>query len=186
MRPLPCLIALACLATAALPARAEIEPVLRICDGGLCGPTYRAKVTPPEGWVEDRKAGEAEGITVLVPRGETAGSAEVSIFVEAAPLAAGSSLDKAMREQIAAWRKRDPSTTLSPVGAVERRGDMPPFRLHRFDDSGAEEPSVGQVAWGLDRDRAGKTYLVVVNLTAKGKRLDPAAAAALGALLRGW
>lgn len=185
-RILTALALLAGLHATTMPARAEIERVLRPCSGGLCGPTYRARLVPPEGWVEDRQAGAQEGIVVLVPRGTTEASANVQIFAEAAPKPGRTSFEAAMNRQIRAWRERDPSTTLAAVGPVARASGLPPFLLHRFDDSGAEEPSVGRVAWGVDRDRDGNTYLVVVNLTAKGKALDPGAEAAFLGLLRAW
>lgn len=185
-RTMTAIALLAGLFATTMPAQAEIERVLRPCAGGLCGPTYRAKLAPPEGWVEDRQAGAREGMVILVPRGETEASANVQIFAEAAPKPGRTSFEAAMNQQIRAWRERDPSTTLAAVGPVARASGLPPFRLHRFDDSGAEKPSVGRVAWGVDRDRDGNAYLVVVNLTAQGKTLDPADETAFLALLRAW
>ena len=168
------------------PVRAEVEKHLRICEGGLCGPEYRAVIKPPEGWVEDKAAGQREGMVILLPQGETEDSAKVQIFAEAVLQPKKTSFERAMQRQIETWRKRDPSTTLRRIEPVQRRDGQPAFQLHRFEDKNAEDPSVGSVAWGIDQDRDGNRYLVVVVLTAKGTSLDASAEQAYLSVLREW
>ncbi len=55
VRRLAAAVAFFALLGAAWPASAEIEENMNQCDGKLCA-FFRASVTPPDGWVEDKAA----------------------------------------------------------------------------------------------------------------------------------
>lgn len=60
------LILMGLLATA--PAKAEIEKFMRQCDGKLCA-SFRASITIPDGWVEDKDASNYFKAQMLLPKG---------------------------------------------------------------------------------------------------------------------
>jgi hypothetical protein len=53
---------------AAAPAKAEIEKFMRLCDRKLCA-SFRASITIPDGWIEDKEARSYFKAQVLLPKG---------------------------------------------------------------------------------------------------------------------
>src|SRR5580704_9349734 len=66
-RSICCLaVALAAIGLLAVPAQAEIEKFMRDCDMKLCV-SYRASITIPEGWAENKEASRELGVQMLLP-----------------------------------------------------------------------------------------------------------------------
>ena len=60
-------------------ASAEIEKFMNMCDGKMCA-SFRASITVPEGWVEDKEASRELGVQMLLPKGKGFDEAPAKIY----------------------------------------------------------------------------------------------------------
>src|SRR5262245_54590354 len=103
------------LLVAALPlasATAQIEKVMRICEGKLC-PFFRAPIKIPDGWQDDEAASRRNNVTMLIPRGQTFGSAEAIIYVAVRVNADKEPLAKLVEREHENWKKRVPDAAIT-------------------------------------------------------------------------
>jgi hypothetical protein len=66
----------------AAPAKADIEKFMRQCDGKLCA-SFRASITIPDGWIEDKEATSYFNAQVLLPKGLDFEKAPAKIYAVA-------------------------------------------------------------------------------------------------------
>jgi len=62
-------------------ARAEVQKFLNPCGGQRLCASYQLVLTPPDGWVLDRKASVENKVQIIVPKGKTFTTAEPLIYV---------------------------------------------------------------------------------------------------------
>src|SRR5258708_18741350 len=74
-------------------ASAEVEKFMQLGDGQL-RPYFRLKFTPPEGWVQDAKASQENGVPIYVPKGTTFGDAPALIYIRVSYNSDKRSMDK--------------------------------------------------------------------------------------------
>lgn len=157
------------------PARAEVRKFVNICGRNeqgvrLC-PSFALMLTPPEGWVEDAAASKQNGVQMLVPRGQTFGSAETAIYVKVSYRAdKNQPLSDFVRTSQERWRKAVPDTTIAALPEQPRDNGKPAFLLFRYENPSRPQQAHEIVAFGLDSDKDGNDYVLTVVITGSAKK----------------
>jgi hypothetical protein len=178
-------LAVSGLLVAALPfsgAVAQIEKVIRICEGKLC-PFFRAPIKVPEGWQDDEAASRRNNVTMLIPKGKTFGSAEAIIYVAVRANADKESLAALVAREQEGWRKRVPDATITRLPDVARSDDKGAFVQYSYEAPSLKSQGFERVATTTDTDKDGNDFMVAIVVTALNKKaLDEAEPAFLSIL----
>ena len=133
---------------AAAPATAEIEKFMRHCDGKLCA-SFRASITVPEGWVEDKEASRELGVQMLLPKGQSISKRRPPRSMRWCATTRTSSRSRPLRATPTGIGKSAPRTPRSSkLPDVARQNGKPAFERHQF-----EAPKLERA--GVRDDRAG-------------------------------
>lgn len=157
------------------PARAEVRKFVTICGRNeqgvrLC-PSFALMLTPPEGWVEDAAASKQNGVQMLVPRGQTFGSAETAIYVKVSYRTdKNQPLSDFVRTSQERWRKAVPDTTIAALPEQLRDNGKPAFLLFRYENPSRPQQAHEIVAFGLDADKDGNEYVLMIVATTGAKK----------------
>jgi hypothetical protein len=185
LRALLCPLAVSGLLVAALPlsgATAQIEKVIRICEGKLC-PFFRAPIKIPEGWQDDEAASRRNNVTMLIPKGTTFGSAEAIIYVAVRVNTDKESLSTLVAREQEGWKKRVPDATITRLPDVARGDDKGAFVQYRYEAPSLKSQGFERVATTTDTDKDGNDFMVAIVVTALNKQaLDAAEPAFLSIL----
>lgn len=160
--------AVSCFGSAA-PAKAEIEKIMRVCEGEnggvkLC-PIFRPSFKGPEGWSVDSKTEAKQGIIVFVPPGKTFGNAPALIVSDARynseKLPLGEWISNSDRRWIAA--KHGSKIVELPngdLGAGKRE-----VVVRRYENPSLKGQPIELVGYFADTDKEGNSYVVRLTLT---------------------
>ncbi len=183
-----CVAAVAALLAAA-PAKADIRKIVHLCgeqgaQARLC-PSFELALTPPAGWVQDKAATRANGVQVLVPQGRTFGNAEALIYVRVSlrenreqPLA------EFVRVSQQRWRNAVPDTRIAGLADAARGAGKPPFLVFAYENPSRPQQAHERVAFGLDSDGDGNSYVLTVVMTGRSQKALERADAPYKAFLR--
>ena len=171
---------------AGLPARAEVEKVMVICGGtqALC-PWFRAGVAPPDGWAEDRAAGQRNEIVVLLPKGATLDEADIWAYARATHNPDRTPLDRVVAGDIERLKAESPGLTVTPQS--DRSG--PGGRMVKVYDLAEDQDGTmvaERVATFDDTDRDGNAFTVSVTAAIQGEDRRGEANAVLDRLLESY
>ena len=169
---------------AALPARAEIEKILNHCPDQqkLC-PFFRASVTVPDGWVEDKEASEYFKVVMLLPKGVNFEKAPAKIYVLARYNRDKRPIVEFLPESIDDWKSRAKNGRIAKLDDLPRPGKAP-FLRRSFEAPKLAEQGHELLAMTSDGDKDGNEFVVSVMLSANSrdalKAAEPAYLAILG------
>jgi len=162
------------LAIAGSPAAAEIEKIMRVCDGKLC-PFFKTSFTPRDGWVEDKENGQRLNILGFVPRGQTFHSAGAIIYATARFNPDKKPVDAFIETDQANWRQKARDVTITRRDDVARANGKEPFRNFQYVAPSLKAQPFERVATTSDTDKDGNAYVVGLILTAKSEKALTAA-----------
>jgi hypothetical protein len=177
-----CLAAGALLTVAATAAHAEIEKFMKQCDGKMCA-FFRASVTIPAGWVEDKEATDYFNAVFLLPKDISFDDAPAKIYAivrynrEKKPV--GAFIPDAIKD----WKGRAKTAKIAKLDDLPRAGKAS-FVRHQFEARNLKEQGYELQAVTSDSDKDGNEYVVTITLSANSqaalKAAEPAYLAILG------
>jgi hypothetical protein len=173
--------ALLFIGVAAAPARAEIAKFMNQCDGKLCA-FYRASITIPDGWVEDKEATDYFKVQMLLPKGLDFDKAPAKIYVVVRYNRNKQPISDFLPDSIADWKGRAKDAKITGLDDLARGAGKPAFMRHTFeadlDEQGYEYQSVT-----TDGDKDGNEFVVTITLSANSRAAYKAAEPAYLAIL---
>ena len=175
--------AVAGLMAAALPARAEIEGIMQQCEMKLCL-HYHASITVPEGWEENKEASRELGVQMLLPKGKDFDAAPAKIY--ALVRSDNKQVSDVVRQAYKDWHERAKNGKVEKLAAVDRANGKPAFERHQFDAPKVKEQGFEITSLTTDTDKSGKTYVVVLCLTANTREALKSAEAAYLSILKAY
>ena len=174
--------ALLCIAfLSASPAKAEIEKFMRQCDDKLCA-SFRASITIPDGWTEDKEASDYFRAQMLLPKGIDFDKAPAKIYVVVRYNRNKKPLSDFLPDTIKDWKGRAKDAKISRLDDLAR-ADKPPFVRHTFEAPRLKEQSYELQAATTDDDKDGNQFIVTITLSADSKAALEAAQSAYFAIL---
>jgi hypothetical protein len=146
-------------------ARAEMQKFMTTCGGQLC-PYFQLALTPPDGWIIDKDATSKNKVQILVPKGESFGTAPALIYVQVFYHAdKQQSLADFASVSNARWLAAVSNAKTSPLPPVERANGKPAFLRFAFQNPNKAQQAYEFGAFGTDSDKDGNEYVLDVVLT---------------------
>jgi hypothetical protein len=112
----------------AAPAKADIEKFMRQCDGKLCA-SFRASITIPDGWIEDKEATSYFNAQVLLPKGLDFEKAPAKIYAVVRYNRDKLPISDFLPDRVKDWKSRAKDARINKLDDLAR-GDKPPFLRH--------------------------------------------------------
>jgi hypothetical protein len=143
--------------SAMFPARAEVDKILRVCEGqkGLC-PEFRPRVKAPDGWTRDEAASLKYGASMFVPKGKGFGNAEAIIYAEGRY-----NKDRTELVQWVATSDGDWATTSGTNAKITTLPSVnPKVIINRYDNPSLKDQPIEVIAHYADLDKDGNSYVV--------------------------
>jgi hypothetical protein len=178
-------VAVTAMGLLALPARAEIEKFMRDCDGKLCA-YFKASITVPEGWVEDKEASSALGVQMLLPKGQDFEKAPAKIYVLVRYNKDKQPVTAITRDTYRDWKERSRKAKVAKLADVARTSGKPAFERHQFEAPELDEQGFEQTALAADSDKDGNAFVVILVLSASTREAYQAGEAAYLSLLEAY
>jgi hypothetical protein len=158
------------------PARSEIQKFLIHCDGKLC-PFFRASVTVPDGWVEDKEATDYFKAVFMLPSGKSFDDAPAKIYAITVVNRDKKPIDVFLPDMIKDWKSRSKSAKVTRLDDLPRAG-KPAFIRHQFEAPRLKEQGFELQAATTDADKDGNEFIVTITLSANSrealKKAEPA------------
>lgn len=165
------------------PAHAEIEKIMNQCDNKLC-PFFRASITLPDGWVEDREATAYFNSQFLLPQGVDFDRAQAKIYVAVRYNRNKQPISDFVPEAMADWRSRAKDAKITRLDDLPRGDGKPVFERRRFEAKSLKEQGYELQAVTTDGDNDGNQFIVTITLSANSRNALQAAEPAYLAILR--
>ena len=162
-------LAFACMLSAA-PAHAEVLKFLRMCPGQKLCPFYELVLKPPRDWIEDKEASKQNGVQIMLPRGRTFGNAPALMYVKISSRQDDQSVEDFVRVSQERWRKSAADTKIERIADVARTNGRPAFLSYRYENPSMPQQRFEAVSFGLDKDKDGNDFFVMVTITGKDKK----------------
>lgn len=164
-------------------ASAEVEKFIQIGDGQL-RPYFRLKFTPPEGWVQDPKATQENGMPIFVPKGKTFGDAPALIYIRVSYNADKRPMEKFIEVAHERWKNAVKDTRIDKLADEKRANGKADFRIYHFVNPSKPQQAYELMAYGEDADKDGNSYFLMIALTAAAQKAIDSAEADYRASLR--
>ncbi|MCK9914510.1 hypothetical protein MXD81_35670 [Microbacteriaceae bacterium K1510] len=165
----------------AIPAHAEVQKIMHQCNGKLC-PFFRALITAPEGWVEDKEATRYFKIVMLLPQGQDFDRAPAKIYAVARYNPKKQPLADFLPDNIRDWKERTKDAKIEQLADLARNGN-PAFVRYRFEAPALEEQGYELQAVTTDTDKDGNAFIITIALSANTAEAFKAAEPAYQAIL---
>lgn len=123
---------------ATTPAGATIEKIMNQCNGKLC-PFFRASITIPDGWVEDRDATCHFNSQFLLPKGTDFEKAAAKIYVAVKYNRKKQPISDFMPENIADWHRWAKDAKITDLDDLPRGDGKVAFVRHQFEAESLRE-----------------------------------------------
>jgi hypothetical protein len=151
-------------------AQAEIRKLMTSSDGRLT-PSFELILTPPNGWIEDEEASRANGVQMLVPKGRTFHNAPAVIYVKVShrrdkEQTVQQFVDNSQRR----WREHVPDSKIAKLPDVARASGQPAYLSYRYENPSRPQQRFEAVSFGLDSDKDGNDFFVMVAVTGKDRK----------------
>jgi hypothetical protein len=172
-------------AVAAVPACAEVEKIMLVCDGKLC-PSFRASVAPPDGWVEDKETSRKMGAVIFLPRGQTFHSAGAIMYATARFNRDKRPVTDFIEQDQTRWREKAGDVKITRLPDVVRANGKDAFVYFQFVAPSMKAQPFERVATVSDSDKDGNAFVVGLVLTAKSQKALAAAEPAYLAMLKAY
>lgn len=169
------------LLTLAIPTHAEVQKIMHQCNGKLC-PFFRAMVTAPDGWVEDKEATRYFKIVMLLPKGQDFDRAPAKIYAVARYNPKKQPLSDFLPDNIRDWKDRAKDAKIEQLADLPRNG-KPAFVRYRFEAPTLDEQGYETQAVTTDTDNDGNAFIITIALSANTAEAFKAAEPAYRAIL---
>jgi hypothetical protein len=127
-------------------------------------------LTPPPGWVIDKKASTENRVQIIVPKGKTFGDAPALIYVQVFyHRDKQQSLANFAEVSNARWRANAKDAKISVLPAVARANGKPGYLRFAFENPSKTQQAYEAGAFGIDSDRDGNEFVLDVVMTGAGK-----------------
>jgi len=167
----------------ALPASAEIQKFMNPCDRKMCA-FFRASITLPDGWVEDKEATKYFNSQFLLPKGVDFDSAQARIYVVVRFNRNKQPISDFMPDAIADWRSRARDAKITRLEDLPRGDGKPVFERRQFEAKSLKEQGYELQSVTTDGDKDGNEFIVTITLSANSRAALQAAEPAYLAILR--
>ena len=167
----------------ALPAHAEIEKFMNPCDNKICA-FFRASITLPDGWVEDKESTEYFNSQFLLPKGVEFDAAPAKIYVAVRYNRNKQPIADFIPDAIADWKKRAKDAKITRLEDLSRGDGKPAFERRRFEAKSLKEQGYELQSVTTDGDKDGNEFVVTITLSANSRKALEAAEPAYLAILR--
>jgi hypothetical protein len=178
-------IALAAIGLLAAPARAEIEKFMRDCDMKLCA-FYRASITIPEGWVENKEASRELGVQMLLPKDVDFEKAPTKIYALVRYNKDKQPVSAITKDTYRDWKERSKKAKIAKLADVVRANGKPAFERHQFEAPELDEQGYEMTALAADTDKDGNAFVVELVLSANTREAFKASVAAYLSILKAY
>jgi hypothetical protein len=159
-----------------VPARSEIQKLLIPCEGKIC-PFFRASVTVPDGWVEDKEASNYFKAVFMLPSGVSFDDAPAKIYAIAVVNREKKPISVFLPDTIKDWKSRSKSAKVTRLDDLPRAG-KPAFIRHQFEAPRLKEQGFELQAATTDGDNDGNEFIVTITVSANSrealKKAEPA------------
>jgi hypothetical protein len=167
---------------AAAPAKAEIEKFMNQCDGKMCA-FFRASITIPDGWVEDKEATKYFNSQFLLPKGMDFEKAQAKIYVVVRYNRDKQPISDFMPDSIKDWKSRAKNAKITKLDDLPRGGGKQAFQRHQFEAPSLDEQGYEFQSVTTDGDKDGNQFVVTITLSANTREAFKAAEPAYLAIL---
>ena len=162
-------------------ARSEIEKLLIPCEGKIC-PFFRASITAPDGWVEDKEATNYFKAVFMLPSGMSFDDAPAKIYAIAVVNREKKPISLFLPDTIKDWKSRAKGAKITRLDDLPRAG-KPAFVRHQFEAPRLKEQGFELQAATTDSDNDGNEFIVTITVSANSrealKKAEPAYRAVL-------
>ena len=150
--------------------RAEVLKFLNPCgDQKLCA-SYQLVLTPPDGWVVDKKATAEKKVQIIVPKGKNFATAPALIYVQVFYHADKTqSLTDFARVSNERWQAASKNAKIYALPAVERANGKPAFLRFGYDNPSEAQQAYEVGAFGVDTDKDGNEFVLDVVMSGSDK-----------------
>ncbi len=167
---------------APMPASATIQKIMNQCNGKLC-PFFRASITIPDGWVEDKGATAHFNSQFLLPKGTNFDQANATIYVAVIWNKNKQPISDFMPQNIADWHNRAKDAKITDLDDLPRGDGKPAYIRHQFEAASLHQQGYELQAVTTDSDTDGNDFLVTIMLSADSRKAFEAAEPAFQAIL---
>jgi hypothetical protein len=167
----------------ALAASAEVEKFIQIGDKNL-RPVFRLKFTPPEGWEANAEGTRHFGLPAYVPKGQTFHYAPAVIYIRVSYNENKRPIEAFIGVSQERWRNLVKDTQVTKVADEKRANSQPDFFVYRVYNPSHPQQAYEMLAYGVDKDKDGNDYFVMISITAMTQKAIDEAEAAYRAGLR--
>jgi len=155
---------------AATPARAEISKFIKPCGTQdqkvkLC-PSFRASITLPDGWVQDRQASGYFNAQFLLPKGVDFDKAPAKIYVAVVFNRDKKPISDFLPDGIADWKSRAKDAKITQLADFQRSDGKPAFLRRQFEARSLKEQGYELQSVTTDEDKDGNQFIVTMTLSA--------------------
>jgi hypothetical protein len=178
-------VALAAISLLAVPARAEIEKFMRDCDMKLCV-SYRASITVPDGWVENKEASRELGVQMLLPKDVDFEKTPAKIYALVRYNKDKQPVSAITKDTYRDWKERSKKAKVAKLADVARTNGKPAFERHYFEAPELGEQGYETTALAADTDKDGNSFVVVLVLSANTREAFKASETAYLSILKAY
>lgn len=163
-------------------AQTDVEKFMKLCDGKVCT-FFRASVTIPDGWVEDKEATDYFNAVFMLPKDVAFDDAPAKIYAIARynrdKQPAATFIPAAIKD----WKGRSKDAKITKLDDLPRAGKAP-FMRHQFEARRMKEQGYELQAVTSDSDKDGNEYVITITLSANSQAALKAAEPAYLAILQ--
>lgn len=146
------------------------------CEGKLC-PFFRASITAPDGWVEDKEATNYFKAVFMLPNGKSFDDAPAKIYAVAVFNRDKKPIDVFLPDMMRDWKSRAKNVKITRLDDLPRDG-KPAFIRHQFEAPRLKEQGFELQAVTTDGDKDGNEFIVTITVSANSrealKKAEPA------------
>ena len=158
----------------AQPANAEIEKFMNPCDRKICA-FFRASITVPVGWVEDKEATRYFNSQFLLPSGVDFDRAQAKIYVVVRYNRTKQPIAAFVPDALADWRSRAKDAKITRLEDLPRGNGKPAFERRQFEARSLREQGYELQSVTTDGDKDGNEFIVTITLSANSRKALEAA-----------
>ncbi len=151
-----------------------MQKFANLCGGGdpacIC-PYFQLIMTPPDGWVLDKKATAQNKVQMIVPKGKDFASAPALIYVQ---VFYHRDKQQSLEDFAKASNERSLANVsgakITPLPAVERANAKPGFLRFAFENPNNKQQAYEIGAFGIDNNNDGNEFVLDVVMTGRSKK----------------
>lgn len=154
------------------------------CDHNKMCAFFRASITVPDGWVEDKEATAYFNAQFLLPKDVDFDGAQAKIYVIVRYNRNKQPIADFIPDTIADWQSRAKDARVTRLEDLPRGDGKPAFERRRFEAKSLKEQGYELEAVTTDGDKDGNAFIVTIVLSANSRDALQAAEPAYLAILR--